>query len=155
MKQALKTKKNSCSNKANFIKPRKAELILPSIWHRWHWHPLAHPRIQPLNAWLVIGWIKATQRINAIVCRHRYLSLVISTYFIIRIIGCPIIIWTGLNIKIGIVQKVYKWSSCPFAKMIPRLENHFGKIPAFWTMPILIASPVQIIMRQTSKIQKK
>ena len=66
--------------------------------------------------------------------------------------GCLIIIWTGLDIKIGIVQKVYEWSSCPFAKMIPRLENHFGKILAwsliyFWTMPILIFSPVQIIMR--------
>ena len=29
-------------------------------------------------------------------------------YKIIDIRGCPIIIWTGLNIKIGIVQKVYK-----------------------------------------------
>ena len=47
--------------------------------------------------------------------------------------GCLIIIWTGLNIKIGIIQKVYEWSSCPFAKMIPRLENHFGKIPA-WSL---------------------
>ena len=47
--------------------------------------------------------------------------------------GCPMIIWTGLNIKIGIVQKVYEWSSCPFAKMISRLENHYGKIPA-WSL---------------------
>ena len=51
--------------------------------------------------------------------------------------GCLIIIWTGLNIKIGIVQKVYEWSSCPFAKMIPRLENHFGKIPA-WSLIYLL-----------------
>ena len=42
-------------------------------------------------------------------------------------IGCPIIIWTGLNIKIGIVQKVYKWWSCSFAKMIPWVDNRFGK----------------------------
>ena len=47
--------------------------------------------------------------------------------------GCPIIIWTGLNIKIGIVQKVYEWSNCPFAKMIPQLENRFGKIPV-WSL---------------------
>ena len=33
----------------------------------------------------------------------------------------------GLNIKIGIVQKVYVWSSCPSAKKIPPLENRFGK----------------------------
>ena len=31
--------------------------------------------------------------------------------------GCPIIIWTGLNSKIGIVQKVYEWPSWYFAKM--------------------------------------
>ena len=36
----------------------------------------------------------------------------------------------GLNTKIGIVQKVYKWSNCPFAKMIPPWENHFGKTTA-------------------------
>ena len=35
------------------------------------------------------------------------------------------IIWTGLNVKIGIVQKVYERSSCPFAKMIPRLKKYF------------------------------
>ena len=33
-------------------------------------------------------------------------------------IGCPIIIWTGLNIKIGIAQKVYELWNCSFAKMI-------------------------------------
>ena len=47
--------------------------------------------------------------------------------------GCPIIIWTGLNIKIGIVQKVYERSICPFFKMIPQLENHFGKKPV-WSL---------------------
>ena len=47
--------------------------------------------------------------------------------------GCLIIIWTGLNIKITIIQKAYEWTSCPFAKMIPRLEHHFGKIPA-WSL---------------------
>ena len=42
-------------------------------------------------------------------------------------IGCPIIIWTGPNIKIGIVQKVYEWWSCSFAKMIVQSGDHFGK----------------------------
>ena len=32
--------------------------------------------------------------------------------------GCTLKFATGLNIKIGIVQKVYEWSNCPFAKMI-------------------------------------
>ena len=27
--------------------------------------------------------------------------------------GCLIIIWTGLNVKIDIIQKVYEWSSLP------------------------------------------
>ena len=49
------------------------------------------------------------------------------------IIGCPIIIWTGLNIKISKVQKVYEWWSCSFAKMIPWLNNHFVKISA-WSL---------------------
>ena len=40
---------------------------------------------------------------------------------------------TGLNIKIDIVQKVYDWSNCPFAKMIPPLENHFDKRTA-WSL---------------------
>ena len=44
--------------------------------------------------------------------------------------GCLKIILTGINIKISIVQKLHEWSNCPFPKMIPRLENHFGKIPA-------------------------
>ena len=34
---------------------------------------------------------------------------------------------TRLNIKISIVQKVYEWSSCPFAKIIPPWVHHFGK----------------------------
>ena len=34
---------------------------------------------------------------------------------------------TVLNTKIDIVQKVYKWSSCPFAKMILERGYHFGK----------------------------
>ena len=39
----------------------------------------------------------------------------------------------GLNIIIDIVQNVYEWSSCPFAKMIPQWENHFGKITT-WSL---------------------
>ena len=39
----------------------------------------------------------------------------------------------GLNIIIGIVQIVYEWSSCPFAKIIPPRENHFGK-RATWSL---------------------
>ena len=50
-----------------------------------------------------------------------------------NITGCLIIIWTGLYIKIGIVQKVYDGLSCPFAKMILLLENHFGKMQA-WSL---------------------
>ena len=34
---------------------------------------------------------------------------------------------TGLNTKIDIVQKVYKWSNCPFVKMILLRGDHFGK----------------------------
>ena len=33
----------------------------------------------------------------------------------------------GQNVKIDIVHKVYEWPSCLFVKMIPCLENHFGK----------------------------
>ena len=44
--------------------------------------------------------------------------------------GCLIIISTGLNIKIGIIQKVYEWSSCPFAKMILLWGDHFVKTTA-------------------------
>ena len=33
----------------------------------------------------------------------------------------------GLDIKIGIVQRVYELSSGPFAKKIPQLKNHFEK----------------------------
>ena len=40
---------------------------------------------------------------------------------------------SGPNIIIDIVQKVYEWSSCRFAKMIPRFEDLFGKIPA-WSL---------------------
>ena len=47
--------------------------------------------------------------------------------------GCPIIIWTGLIIKIGIVQKYMSDKAILFAKMIPRLDNHFGKILA-WSL---------------------
>ena len=47
--------------------------------------------------------------------------------------GCPISIWTGLNIKICIVKKLCEWSNCPFAEMILQLENHFGKKPA-WSL---------------------
>ena len=34
---------------------------------------------------------------------------------------------TGLNIIIGIVQKVYEWPICPFAKMIPLWVHHFDR----------------------------
>ena len=40
---------------------------------------------------------------------------------------CLIIIWTGLNIKIGTFQKVYEWPSWFFAKMILQLGDHFEK----------------------------
>ena len=66
--------------------------------------------------------------------------------------GCLIIIWTGPNIKIGIAQKVYELWSWFF---LPKWLSYQGRILAkeqfhnsytFWTMPILISSPVQIIM---------
>ena len=52
----------------------------------------------------------------------------------------------GLNIKMGIVQKVYEWSSCCFAKKISPFKNHLGKMTVwsliyFWTMPILLFIP--------------
>ena len=50
--------------------------------------------------------------------------------------GCLKIIWTGLNIKIGIVQKVYvtviKLSFCQNDPQL-RLEKNFGKITA-WSL---------------------
>ena len=54
---------------------------------------------------------------------------------------------TGLNIIIGIVQKVYEWPGCYFAKMIllwgiiwakGQLDHSY----TFWAMPIMIFSPV-------------
>ena len=36
--------------------------------------------------------------------------IAVSNYFISFYRGCPIIIWTGLNIKIGIVRNVNEWS---------------------------------------------
>ena len=61
----------------------------------------------------------------------------VSSYFrhflIFFIRGCLIIIWTGLNIKIGIVQKVYEWPSWYFAKMILHSGDHFGKRTA-WSL---------------------
>ena len=47
--------------------------------------------------------------------------------------GCFPKFVNGLNIKIGIFQKVYEWPSCPFVKMIPWWENHFGKRTA-WSL---------------------
>ena len=44
--------------------------------------------------------------------------------------GCSIIVWTGLNIKIDIVQKVYEWPSWYFTKMIFQSWDHFGKMTA-------------------------
>ena len=48
-------------------------------------------------------------------------------------IACLIIIWTGLNIKIGIIQKLYEWPSWYFPKMILLMGNHFGKRTA-WSL---------------------
>ena len=49
---------------------------------------------------------------------------------------------------------MYERSSCPFVKMIPQWENHFGKIAAmsliyFWTMLIMIFSPVYFFSGHT------
>ena len=42
--------------------------------------------------------------------------------------------------KIETDQKVYQWSNCPFAKMIPSWENHFGKITVLSLTYFLIYS---------------
>ena len=85
---------------------------------------------------LLLFLLTKHQNIFVINLQNRYIYdlldciSLIALFKIIRTRGCPIIIWTGLNIKLGIVQKVYECSNCPLAKMIPRLENHFGKTPA-------------------------
>ena len=65
--------------------------------------------------------------------------------------GCPIIIWTGLSIKIGIVQKVYEWPGQYLAKMIVQgiffAKGQLDHSYTFWTMPIWIFSPVYLLMR--------
>ena len=47
--------------------------------------------------------------------------------------------YTGPNFLIGIVQKVYVWSSCPFAKMILIIilaKGQLFHLYTFWTMHI-------------------
>ena len=46
---------------------------------------------------------------------------------------------TVLNMIIGCSSKS-EWSNCPFAKMIPSWENHFGKITAWSVIYFLIYS---------------
>ena len=58
-----------------------------------------------------------------------------NNFFLSR--WCLIIIWTGLNFKIGIVQKVYEWPSWYFAKMILKSGDHFGKRTA-WSFLYLL-----------------
>ena len=48
-----------------------------------------------------------------------------------RVRGCFPKFANGLNIKIGIVQKVYEWQSCSFAKMIFSIGDHFDKKTAW------------------------
>ena len=81
---------------------------------------------------------------------------IISTKFSLRctpsvILGWPIIIWTGLNIKICVAQKVYELWNCSFAKILPwwtiiLAKEQFHNSYTFWVMPISIFSPVQIII---------
>jgi hypothetical protein len=47
--------------------------------------------------------------------------------------GCLKSKYTGLNIKIGIVQKAYEQPGWYFAKMILQLGDHFGKKTA-WSL---------------------
>ena len=47
--------------------------------------------------------------------------------------GCLINFWTRLNIKIGLVQKVYEWPGWYFAKMILQSGDHFGQGTA-WSL---------------------
>ena len=47
--------------------------------------------------------------------------------FYLKLRGCLIKKWTGLNIKIDLVQKVYEWWSCSFAKMIVPSGTQVGK----------------------------
>ena len=66
--------------------------------------------------------------------------------------GCLKSKQTGLNIIIVIVQKEYEWSSCPFVKMIFQwgiilAKGQFDQSYTFWTMSILIFSPVYLLLR--------
>ena len=55
-------------------------------------------------------------------CKCNKIVLRIVDMYLTR--GWVIIIWTGLNIKIGIAQKVYEFWNCSFVKMIvPSGEN--------------------------------
>ena len=56
--------------------------------------------------------------------------------------GCLIIIWTWLNIKIDIPSSKSIWVT----KMILQSGDQFDHSYIFWTVPILIFSPVQKIM---------
>ena len=58
--------------------------------------------------------------------------------------GCLIIIWTGLNIKIGIVQKVNEWPSCPFAKIL-------FELCLFWPSPNIYETPYSIFIVSFSR----
>ena len=54
---------------------------------------------------------------------------------------------TGLNIIIGIDQKIYEWLDCSFAKMTYSKGDHLAKGQLghsykFLTKPIMILSPV-------------
>ena len=63
--------------------------------------------------------------------------------------GWVIIIWTGLNIKIGIAQKVYELCNCSFAKMIVPPEKNFGKrtVQIIMRHPILSSKTLILVKR--------
>ena len=68
-----------------------------------------HYVVDLIKSFLSMGKLnRKLNSLNVIVKRIMY-----TPYFSNK--GCPIIIWTMLNIKIGIVQKVYEWPSWYFA----------------------------------------
>ena len=67
------------------------------------------------------------------ICKYRQFFELLATHsFTLVLRGWSIKFATGLITKIDIVQKVYKWSSCPFAKMI------LPKRGSFWQKDSLI-----------------
>ena len=126
---------------------------------------LMSPVTEPLASWPIIAQ-EFDRKIMQPLLRFSFFFLQydISCCLPLLNIGCLIIIWTGLNVKIRIVQKVYKWWIWSFSKMIPWLGNHFGKrsdlslvyflkycISANSFRPWIVSAPVCTVTKGHSK----